>query len=141
MADAKHLARLKQGVSAWNAWRRRSPSVRPDLSRAWLIDAELRGINLANANLERANLRSSTLSGANLRRANLRGADLRAASLRRARLDYADLTGARRGRHRRRDAYGLRDLRHERMEPARHAARSIQPRDPRQSKRPCCQRR
>ena len=94
MADAKHLARLKQGVSAWNAWRRRSPSVRPDLSRALLIDAELRGINLANANLERANLRSSTLSRANLRRANLRGADLRAASLRRARLDYADLTGA-----------------------------------------------
>ena len=94
MADARHLARLKQGVSAWNAWRRRSPSVRPDLSRALLIDAELRGINLANANLERANLRSSTLSRANLRRANLRGADLRAASLRRARLDHADLTGA-----------------------------------------------
>jgi hypothetical protein len=94
MADAGHLARLKQGVSAWNAWRRRSPSVRPDLSRALLIDAELRGINLANANLERANLRSSTLSRANLRRANLRGADLRAASLRRARLDHADLTGA-----------------------------------------------
>jgi Pentapeptide repeats (8 copies) len=94
MADARHLARLKQGVSAWNAWRRRSPRVRPDLSRALLIDAELRGINLANANLERANLRSSTLSRANLRRANLRGADLRAASLRRARLDHADLTGA-----------------------------------------------
>lgn len=94
MADARHLARLKQGVSAWNAWRRRSPSVRPDLSRALLIDAELRGVNLANANLERANLRSSTLSRANLRRANLRGADLRAASLRRARLDHADLTGA-----------------------------------------------
>ena len=94
MADARHLARLKQGVRAWNAWRRRSPGVRPDLSRALLIDAELRGINLANANLERANLRSSTLSRANLRRANLRGADLRAASLRRARLDHADLTGA-----------------------------------------------
>ena len=84
MADAKHLARLKQGVTAWNAWRRRSPSVRPDLSRALLIEAELRGINLSNANLERANLRLSTLSRANLTRANLRGADLRAASLRRA---------------------------------------------------------
>jgi hypothetical protein len=94
MADAKHLARLKQGVIAWNAWRRRAPSVRPDLSRALLIEAELRGINLSNANLERANLRLSTLSRANLTRANLRGADLRAASLRRARLDHADLTGA-----------------------------------------------
>src|SRR6476646_6023341 len=94
MADARHLARLKAGVKVWNAWRRRSPRVKPDLSRALLIDAELRGVNLSNANLERANLRSSTLSRANLRRANLRGADLRAASLRRARLDHADLTGA-----------------------------------------------
>jgi len=94
MADARHLARLKAGVKVWNAWRRRSPRVKPDLSRALLIDAELRGINLSDANLERANLRSSTLSGANLTRANLRGADLRAASLRRARLDHADLTGA-----------------------------------------------
>lgn len=94
MADAKHLARLRQGVAAWNAWRRRSPSVVPDLSRALLIEAELRGINLAHANLERANLRMSTLSRANLTRANLRGADLRAASLRRAKLEHADLSRA-----------------------------------------------
>ena len=94
MADAKHLSRLRQGVTVWNAWRRRAPSVVPDLSRALLIEAELRGINLANANLERANLRMSTLSRANLTRAHLRGADLRAASLRRAKLEYADLTHA-----------------------------------------------
>jgi hypothetical protein len=94
MADARHVARLNAGVRAWNAWRRRSPRIKPDLSRALLIEAELRGINLSDTNLERANLRSSTLSGANLTRANLRGADLRAASLRRARLDHADLTGA-----------------------------------------------
>jgi hypothetical protein len=94
MADAKHLARLKLGVSAWNAWRRRSPTMRPDLSGAWLVEAELRGINLAQANLARANLRMSTLSRANLTRANLRGADLRAASLRGARLTQADLTRA-----------------------------------------------
>jgi hypothetical protein len=94
MADARHLARLNAGVKVWNAWRRRSPRVKPDLSRALLIEAELRGINLSDTNLERANLRSSTLSGADLTRANLRGADLRAASLRRARLEHADLTGA-----------------------------------------------
>jgi len=94
MANAKHLARLEQGVAAWNAWRRRSPTVNPDLSRAFLIEAELRGINLSNTNLERANLRMSTLSRANLTRANLRGADLRAASLRRAKLTHADLTRA-----------------------------------------------
>jgi len=72
MANAKHLARLEQGVAAWNAWRRRSPTVNPDLSRAFLIEAELRGINLSNTNLERANLRMSTLSRANLTRAVLR---------------------------------------------------------------------
>ena len=94
MANAKHLARLVQGVAAWNAWRRRSPTVNPDLSRAFLIEAELRGINLSNTNLERANLRMSTLSRANLTRANLRGADLRAAGLRRAKLTHADLTRA-----------------------------------------------
>jgi len=90
----KHVARLKQGVTAWNAWRRKNPKLKPDLSRALLVDLELRGINLSDANLARVNLRQATLSRANLTRANLARADLRAASLRRARLDHADLTGA-----------------------------------------------
>jgi hypothetical protein len=94
MADPKHLARVKQGVTVWNAWRRRNPGVTPDLSRALLIDLELRGINLAGANLQRANLRQATLSRANLTHADLERADLRAASLRRAKLDHANLTGA-----------------------------------------------
>jgi hypothetical protein len=94
MADSRQVDRLAEGVTAWNAWRRRSPAVQPDLSRALLIDRDLRGINLAGANLERTNFRQSILSRANLTRANLRGADLRATSLRRARLDHADLTGA-----------------------------------------------
>ena len=93
MADRRHLKMLARGVKAWNAWRRRSRT-KPDLSRALLLDLELRGINLADANLERAILRGSTLSRANLTRANLKRADLRAVSLRRARLDHADLTGA-----------------------------------------------
>jgi hypothetical protein len=94
MADPRHLARLKQGVPAWNAWRRRYPKLVPDLSRALLIDLDLRGINLTRAHLARANLRQTTLSLANLTRANLHRADLRAASLRRAKLDHANLTGA-----------------------------------------------
>ncbi len=94
MADPKHVARLKQGVTAWNAWRRRYPKLKPDLSRALLVDLELRGINLADANLERTNLRQATLSRADFTRANLKRADLRAASLRRARLDHANLSGA-----------------------------------------------
>ena len=83
-----------RGASVWNAWRRRSPRLTPDLSRALLVDLELRGVNLADANLERAILRGTRLSQANLARANLRRADLRAASLRRARLDRANLSGA-----------------------------------------------
>ena len=94
MADPRHLARLKRGVTAWNAWRRRSPKLVPDLSRALLIDLDLRGINLAGAHLVRTNLRQTILSRANLSHANLERADLRAASLRRARLDHANLTGA-----------------------------------------------
>jgi hypothetical protein len=94
MANSKHVAQLKRGVRVWNAWRRRSPRVVPDLSRALLADLELRGVNLADANLERAILRGARLSQANLSRANLRRADLRTASLRRARLDRADLSGA-----------------------------------------------
>ena len=94
VANPKHVAQLMRGASVWNAWRRRSPRLVPDLSRALLVDLELRGVNLADANLERAILRGARLSQANLARANLRRADLRTASLRRARLDHADLSGA-----------------------------------------------
>ena len=93
MADPKHLARLKLGVRAWNAWRRKSKT-RPDLSKAWLTDCDLRGINLSGADLRQTNFRQSILSGANLTRADLRQADLRATSLRRAKLDHANLSGA-----------------------------------------------
>jgi hypothetical protein len=93
MADRKHLQMLARGVRTWNAWRRRSRA-KPDLSRALLIDRELRGIDLTDANLERAILRGTTLSRADLSRANLRRADLRTTSLRRAKLDHADLTDA-----------------------------------------------
>ena len=63
----------EQGVTARNAWRRRYPKLVPDLSRALLIDLDLRGINLTRAHLARANLRQATLSRANLTRASLVG--------------------------------------------------------------------
>ena len=34
MADAHHLARLDDGVAAWNAWREREPQLVPDLQGA-----------------------------------------------------------------------------------------------------------
>ena len=32
MANEEHLARLKQGVEAWNAWRAKNRRIRPDLT-------------------------------------------------------------------------------------------------------------
>jgi hypothetical protein len=41
MANPEHLSILKQGVEAWNEWRRAN-YIKPDLSRADLRDANLR---------------------------------------------------------------------------------------------------
>jgi hypothetical protein len=31
MANDEHVALLKQGVDAWNAWRAENPNIRPDV--------------------------------------------------------------------------------------------------------------
>ena len=36
MANDEHVALLKKGVAAWNAWRDKYPNVLPDLSHAHL---------------------------------------------------------------------------------------------------------
>jgi hypothetical protein len=95
MANDEHVALLKKGVKAWNAWRDENPNIRPDLSNADLRGADLSGANLGGANLGRANLGSANLTGACLRetflfKANLGSADLVEANLR----DHADLSGA-----------------------------------------------
>src|SRR5215203_6713785 len=59
MANKKHVARLKQGVEAWNQWRRENPKIRPNLSRADLIRASLRGADLRRTNLGEADLSHS----------------------------------------------------------------------------------
>jgi hypothetical protein len=45
------VALLKQGVTAWNAWRQENPDVRPDLIGANLGGANLIGVNLIGVNL------------------------------------------------------------------------------------------
>ena len=59
-----------------------------------ILDYDLRGADLSNANLRGANLSNADLRGADLSNANLRGADLRGANLRGADLRGADLRGA-----------------------------------------------
>jgi uncharacterized protein YjbI with pentapeptide repeats len=101
MANADHIAQLRQGAASWNIWRRDAGVEHPDLTRADLtaadlsganlIETSLGGANLGSANLSGANLRSAYLGGANLRGANLSGADLSTAVLRRADLSGANL--------------------------------------------------
>jgi uncharacterized protein YjbI with pentapeptide repeats len=90
MANDEHVALLKQGVAAWNAWRDENPGTRPDLS-----EANLREANLSGTNLRGANLREAGLSKANLSGADLSGANLFWACLNHADLTGADLTGCR----------------------------------------------
>ena len=89
MANNKHVAMLKKGVDAWNAWRRKNRNIRPDLSEADLENADLQEANLSGADLENADLRKAHLVKAWLPNANLTGADLN-----RAKLGWTNLTGA-----------------------------------------------
>lgn len=100
MANDEHVALLKQGVKAWNAWRDKNRDIRPNLSTVDLSTADLRGANLREANLKQANLREANLNRADLNDANLRGAVLKGANLieanlREANLIEANLYGAR----------------------------------------------
>jgi uncharacterized protein YjbI with pentapeptide repeats len=72
MANGEHVALLKQGVDAWNAWRQANPDIRhPDLRGANLTEA-----NLSGANLSGADLVQTDLSGADLVQTDLSGANL-----------------------------------------------------------------
>jgi uncharacterized protein YjbI with pentapeptide repeats len=112
MANDDHIAQLKNGVDAWNAWRREGIPIglsradlgkliqggtyfkEADLSNADLSEAHLGDANLSEANLSGTKLRSANLHSANLFRANLSGADLRGAHLSGANLNSANLGGA-----------------------------------------------
>ena len=109
MANPEHLAKLKEGVEAWNQWREQNPEIRPDLRDAILSGAQLPGAhlggadlymtslseaNLRAADLHRADLRGTYLTEADLSGANLRGANLRGTHLRETNLRGADLRGA-----------------------------------------------
>ena len=106
MANSEHMSLLQQGVKPWNAWRRKHPRVKPDLSAIPVSEVEheigmlaaavvneampgaappdeggLSGVDLAGADLHDAKLRGVNLSRANLMLADLRNADLRHANL------------------------------------------------------------
>ena len=68
MANQQHVDMLlRDGVHAWNRWRKEEPDVRPDLHEADLHRADLHGADLHGANLYKANLFKADLPDANLR--------------------------------------------------------------------------
>jgi hypothetical protein len=89
MANPEHLAKLKEGVKAWNDWCIQNRDLYDDhtFNQANFGAADLRGLDLRkafliNANFNQARLSGAKLSEAHLERANLMGADLTEADLR-----------------------------------------------------------
>src|SRR5436305_1431458 len=62
MANQQQLDLLRQGVDAWNTWRRQHEEVRPDLSKA-----NLSGADLSGATLSKAIMRETTFGNVDLR--------------------------------------------------------------------------
>lgn len=89
MPNLEHLEILKQGVEAWNEWRRLNPYIHP-----YLTDADLTGVDLSGANFRLAELGRMNLSGVNMCRVNLIGAILNGSNLSGADLTHAMLQGA-----------------------------------------------
>jgi uncharacterized protein YjbI with pentapeptide repeats len=81
MANHEHLAKLKEGVEAWNKWRTENPGVYPDLEGTSVNPVDLRGAKLAGANLSDVDLTLAMLADSDLSAANLRNADLGIADL------------------------------------------------------------
>ncbi len=50
MANPEHLAKLKEGVEAWNKWRKDNPEIKRDLTEADLTEIDLGKANLGGAN-------------------------------------------------------------------------------------------
>ena len=95
MANQEHLAKLKEGVDAWDDWVLEQPDpFRADLSGALLRDLNLQEANLIGADLGGANLIGADLSNSYLWDALLSGALLMNANLSRAQMQRADFSGA-----------------------------------------------
>jgi uncharacterized protein YjbI with pentapeptide repeats len=63
MGNEDHIARLKNGVAAWNAWRDRNRNIRPNLSGADLSEADLSGAQLVDSDLTGPDLTGCLIYG------------------------------------------------------------------------------
>ena len=80
MANQEHLQILKQGVDAWNAWRKEDDT-RPQLSSADLSNTNLSKFNFFGADLSYADLRNANLELANIAHSRIIKANLHSAFL------------------------------------------------------------
>src|SRR5712692_3327114 len=104
MVKRQHLELLRQGITAWNQWRKDNPDIQPNLREVDLRQADLSGADLSEANLwgarfsgartRRAHLSKAPLRKVNRKWASLSGANLSSSRLRGARLSGVDLSGA-----------------------------------------------
>ncbi len=104
MVKRQHLELLRQGITAWNQWRKDNPDIQPNLSEVDLRQADLSGADLSGADLwgarfsgartRRAHLSKAPLRKVNRKWASLSGANLSSSRLRGARLSGVDLSGA-----------------------------------------------
>jgi uncharacterized protein YjbI with pentapeptide repeats len=98
MANPEHLKILKQGVAAWNRWRKKDNAV-PDLSDANLLDFELEEINFEGTRLlgvmfHAAKLKRASFVGAKLVGSSFAAANLSNADFSHAQLDYVSFLAA-----------------------------------------------
>jgi hypothetical protein len=96
MANPEHVAKLKEGAEAWNAWRKTS-DVRPDLSEVRLDGDSLDGYNLRSADFSRADLSGvsswqSSFDGCSFSQATLTAVTFRYADLRRCNFTSAEVS-------------------------------------------------
>ena len=87
-------ASIRKAKAAYSDAKAAAAGVRPNLTDAYLVGANLNRADLTTANLTAAKLNRANLSGADLRYAILTGADLTDANLTAANLTGAKLTGA-----------------------------------------------
>lgn len=108
MSNPEHVAKLLDGVEAWNAWRKENDEIEPDLEGVTINVNTVYGtsllqrdlgtgrisVNLCGVNFRKTNLNRAVLSNVNIQEAEFQRASLDYANLRRSYLTNSRFSGA-----------------------------------------------